>query len=149
MQTAAVALVPLDTILTSSRQVTQHHECNNSTTLGRSIAVRSTAWCVLQARIVVSCSTTHQLLAVVVTYLAHTFQHLSILAEVLADHVQLPCLLQGPDFVSSMLNSCLNATAHVADTAVGRLADALQSVAPAAAPRHKVCHFASSQSCWV
>lgn len=45
---------------------------------------------------------------------------------------------QQGDLVSGMLNSCLSAAAHVAETAVSRLADALQSVAPPAAPRHKI-----------
>lgn len=48
------------------------------------------------------------------------------------------CHLQGPDLVSSVLNSCLAATAHLTDQVVTRLADALQTVAPPDAPRSKV-----------
>jgi hypothetical protein len=73
-----------------------------------------------------------------VTLSAQCCQIVSIHAKMFADLHATTFGMQGPDLISSMLNSCLSTTARVADTAVGRLADVLQSVAPAAAPRHKV-----------
>lgn len=40
--------------------------------------------------------------------------------------------------VSGVLDTCLSATAGITAAAVGRLADALQGVAPPSAPRHKI-----------